>query len=85
MSFTGPVTLSTGAIGINTTSGAAAGANISFSSTIDGAQALTLNAGTSGTVTFSGVIGGTTPLTGLTVTNALSTGLNNTITTSAEL
>ena len=58
MSFTGPVTLSTGAIGINTTGGASpGGASISFNGTLNGAEALTLNAGTSGTITFGGAVG----------------------------
>ena len=64
------MTLSTGAISIDTTSGALGGANISFSSTLNGAQNLTLNAGTSGTITFTGAVGGTNALTKLAFTNA---------------
>ena len=44
-----------------------ANSTISFGATIDGAQNLTVAAPT-GTITFSGVVGGTTPLTSLTAT-----------------
>lgn len=57
-----------------TTTGAG---GINFSSTIDGAHALTLAAGTA-PVTLSGIVGGATPLTSLTVTttNTLGGGFN---------
>ncbi|NBV93297.1 MAG: hypothetical protein EBT29_02345, partial [Proteobacteria bacterium] len=47
--------------------------NILFSSTVDGAYALTIvNSGT-GDVTFTGAVGGTAPLTGLTITTDVLT------------
>src|SRR5438093_11469635 len=42
--------------------GTAAGANINFSSTINGAQLLDLYAGTGGTLTVNGAVGGGTPV-----------------------
>lgn len=58
MTLTGPRTIDTN----NTTD-----ANITFTSTINGGQALTLNGGT-GAILVQGAIGGTTPLTSLTAT-----------------
>jgi hypothetical protein len=57
--FTGAVTL-----GSDTTVNAGAG-NVTFAATVDGAQNLTVLSGA--TATFTGVVGGTTPLTSLTV------------------
>ena len=51
--------------------GTAAGANVNFSSTLDGANALTFRAGTAGNLTFGGVVGGINPPTNLTFTSAL--------------
>ena len=47
-----------------------AGDNVSFSSAINGAQSLGVNAGTAGNVSFGGTIGQTTALTSLAVTAA---------------
>ena len=44
-----------------------AGANISSNNTIDGAHALTLNAGTAGNIVLQKAVGGTTPLASLTI------------------
>ena len=59
VSFNGPVTLATGAITVTTNN-----ESVNFSSIVNGAEALTVNAGT-GTTTFSGAVGGGTPLTSL--------------------
>jgi parallel beta-helix repeat protein len=59
--LTGPVAIS---------SGAGAG-DISFASTLDGAQRMTVAAGT-GAVTFTGAVGNTTALGGLAITSAAS-------------
>ncbi|MDD4907515.1 MAG: hypothetical protein PHJ00_00475 [Candidatus Omnitrophica bacterium] len=48
----------------------AAGDDITFTSTINGAKILTLNSGSSGDIDLQGIIGGVTPLTGLIITNA---------------
>ena len=75
--FTGPVTLATGAIAVTT-----ANAAVSFAGTLNGAQALSVNAG-SGTTTFGAAVGGSTPLTSLTTDSGGSTVLNGgSITTS---
>ncbi len=68
---TGAALLGTG-VSIDTTNGGGTptGNNISFSSTINNAQTLTLNSGTTGTTSFSGIIGGSTPLTSITATGA---------------
>ena len=64
IAFTGPVDLDhSSAVSVSSGSG---GGNISFSSTVNGAQALTVTAGT-GSVTFSGAVGGSTRLASLTV------------------
>jgi trimeric autotransporter adhesin len=72
VSVNGPVTLSGATRTIDTTQGgaAAAGAGVSFSSTVDGATNLTVSAGTGGDVTFTGAIGGTTAIDNLTVTGS---------------
>src|SRR5205823_1895239 len=53
-----------------------AGNNITFASTVDGAQALTVNTSGSGTTTFGGAVGGTIALTNLTTNADGSTHLN---------
>ena len=74
VTMTGPVALSTDVTVDSTNAGGtAAGANISFSSTVNGAHNLTLTGGTSGTVLLSGAVGGTTPLISLTATGATIT------------
>lgn len=75
--FNGVVTLATSST-IDTTSGAATGANIGFSSTVNGTadltQTLTLAAGTVGDISITGATGGgvgsTTRLSFLTINNA---------------
>ena len=74
IAVTGATTLATGAITV--TGAGAAGDNISFSSTFDGSQALTVSAGAA-TVSFGGAIGGTTAVSSLSVTstNAAATAI----------
>ena len=60
ITFTGPVALATGPIAVTTNNAA-----ITFAGTVNGAEALSVNAG-SGTTTFAAAVGGTTPLTSLT-------------------
>lgn len=67
VTFNGNVTLNANLL-IDVDSTTASDGNVSFSGTIDGAQALTITAG-SGTVTLGGEVGSTTPLSGLTVTS----------------
>ena len=81
VTMTGPVTLAAGVV-IDTTNGGgtAAGSNINFSgssTTINGAFALGLNGGTGGTVTLGGVVGGSSALSTLTVTNAATINVNS--------
>lgn len=74
VTLAGPVLLATGAVSISTAS--TTGGNIAFNSTVDSAsnlapRSLTLTAGSgaqAGTVTFSGIVGGTAALTDLDVT-----------------
>src|SRR5207253_2621579 len=73
IAVTGAANLATGAIVVQT-AGLAATDDITFGSTIDGAQNLTLAAG-AGDVLLSGAIGGTTPVNTLTVTSANSASL----------
>jgi filamentous hemagglutinin family protein len=70
VSFSGKTMLG-GAATVDTTNAgaAAAGAGISFSSTLDGAQALTLNSG-GAAITLPGAVGSATPLASLTATGA---------------
>ena len=74
VSMTGPTALTANAI-VDTTNagGTAAGANITFSNTLNGAHTLSLIGGTGGTVLLSGAVGGTTPLTSLTANAAMVT------------
>jgi filamentous hemagglutinin family protein len=71
ITISGPCTIS-GNPTIDSTNGGsiATGADITFSNTINGATALTLRAGTSGTLFLNGAIGGVTPLTNLSFTSA---------------
>lgn len=59
---------------INTTSGAATGANVTIQGTVDGTtaagQSLALNAGTLGNISLNSNVGGTTRLNTLSITNA---------------
>ena len=79
IAFTGPVDLDHSAA-VTVSSGTGAG-NIAFSSTVNGARALTVTAGT-GSAAFSGAMGGTTALTGLTVSGG-QIDLNSVSTTGA--
>ncbi len=72
ITMTGPVAIANSPT-FDTTSSALAGANISFSSTLNGATALTLLGGTGGTVTFTGIVGGAAALTSLSVTSSIIT------------
>ena len=82
--MTGPTTL-TANVAIDTTNagGTAAGANISFSSTINGARTLTLTGGTTGTILLGGAVGGTTALTSLSANAATITQSSTVNTTGA--
>ena len=53
--------------------GTSTGANINFSNTVNGAQALVATGGSAGVVTFTGAVGGTTALTSLTASGATVT------------
>ena len=77
-SFTGPVTL--GAASTLTTTNS----NVTFSSTVNGNYGLTVAAGT-GDTTFTGAIGGSTALNGLTVTTGALTAANIGLQSSASL
>ena len=84
ISLTGPVTLTANTVLDSTNAGGtAAGANITLSSTTNGARTLTLTGGTGGVVSF-GALGGTVALTKLTVTGAtINQNATSTITTGA--
>ncbi|MBU0956899.1 MAG: hypothetical protein KKI09_15865 [Spirochaetes bacterium] len=75
VSFTGAVDLDAAGL-ITVTGGSAAGDDISFTSTIDGTQSLTLVAGL-GAVNLQGNAGTTTPLNLFTVTSAAQADLAN--------
>ncbi len=77
VSFTGPVTL--GANLTITTDNAVNDGSITFSSTINGNNTLTLNAGTGGTITITGALGGGTALGAVTVTNCSSGTFSSTV------
>jgi filamentous hemagglutinin family protein len=68
--FNSPVLLATGPIAVTTHDGA-----VNFNDTVNGAQALTVNAGT-GTTTFGAAVGGTTALTSVTTDAGGTTALN---------
>jgi autotransporter-associated beta strand protein len=81
--YTGAMTLGATTLLDSNNAGAGSNGSISFTSTVDGAQALTLSSGT-GTDTFGGGVGGTTPLTSLSDTAgtiAINGGAVNTTTT----
>ncbi|MBS0603790.1 MAG: filamentous hemagglutinin N-terminal domain-containing protein, partial [Verrucomicrobia bacterium] len=80
ISLTGVVNLGAN-LSLDTTNagGSPAGSNITFSSTVNGARALTLNGGTGGVVTLTGAVGGTTALSSLTVTNSAALNFNSTV------
>ena len=81
ITMTGPVVITAAPTFDSTNAGgAAAGANISFSSTLNGATALTLRAGTGGNVSFTGAVGGTNALTNLSFTSANLIQIGNNIT-----
>ena len=67
---------------INTTSGAATGATITFGGNLNGATAITLQAGTAGNIAFTGIVGGSAPPTNLIFTSAHQIQIGNNITVS---
>ena len=73
---TDQVTLSTGAVAVATTDD-----DVTFEAQVDGAQALTVNAGT-GTTRFYAVVGGTTPLLSVTTDAGGRTEIGASVTTS---
>ncbi|MCK4592266.1 hypothetical protein KAT63_02360, partial [Candidatus Parcubacteria bacterium] len=82
VSFTGAVTLGAG---LNiTTDNTTNDGTITFSSTVDGANTLTLTNG-AGAVTLGGIIGGTTPITSLSVTGAGTATINTTAITTRDV
>ncbi len=66
-------------LGADTTLTSSGNNNITFNSTINGAHALAVN--TTGVTTFSGIIGGSTPLSSLTTNAGGSTRIGASITT----
>jgi filamentous hemagglutinin family protein len=70
IAFNGPMTLATGAIAVTT-----ANAAVNFNGAIDGAQALTVNAG-SALTTFGGTVGAATALTSVTTDAGGTTAIN---------
>ncbi len=60
--------LTLGALGVTTSADISATGDITFSTALDGDYDLTLDAG--GDITFMGVVGGTTPLDAVSITNA---------------
>ena len=71
--FTGLLDLNGLNLSINTTNNnVTTGGDITFNQNVNGAGTLTLNAGSTGNIIASGTIGATTPLTGVTITNAAS-------------
>src|SRR5262249_55856507 len=69
-------------LGANTTLNSTGGGNITINGTLDGAQTLVVN--TAGNSTFSGIVGGTTPLTSLATDAAGNTVIGANITTSNQ-
>ena len=72
ITFNGPVDLHADVTVISDEDDDGTAGNITFTSTVDGAQALTVNAG-GGTVELQGAVGGTTKLASLTVTGGTIT------------
>jgi filamentous hemagglutinin family protein len=86
VSINGDVTLADTAsdlVVVNTTSGAASGANVTIQGTIDGTtaggQSLAINAGSLGNIVLSSDVGGTTRLNTLSITNANDATLSGTV------
>ena len=77
--FDGPVQLTTGGVQIDVQTAGNVGDDVTFTSTIDGAEVLAVGA-FFGDATFAGHIGGTTPLEGFAAT-ALNLAVANVITT----
>ncbi|MFA6502035.1 MAG: filamentous hemagglutinin N-terminal domain-containing protein, partial [Parachlamydiales bacterium] len=83
ITMTGPVAITAAPTFDTTNVGASLGGSINFatsSSTINGATSLTLRAGTAGTVSFTGAVGGSSALTNLTFTSANLIHIGNNIT-----
>ncbi|WP_254512258.1 autotransporter-associated beta strand repeat-containing protein [Anatilimnocola floriformis] len=72
-----PLTINNGVAGPDATG------NIVFGGTVNGAAALTINL--AGTATFTGAVGGTTPLTSVTITTADDVTFNSTVATTGNL
>jgi filamentous hemagglutinin family protein len=70
ITFTGPVALATGPIAVTTNNAA-----VTFTGTVNGAQTLTVNAGT-GLTTFGGAVGVTSALTSVTTDSGGTTAIN---------
>ncbi len=79
LTFTGAVTLSSGAVSLTSNDGA-----IQFASTVDGGQDLTLTAG-AGNITATGAVGGTTALASVLVNSAADVTLSSTIQTTGNV
>ena len=77
----------TGAVNLNAASAVStggAGGNITFTSTIDNANNLTLTAGT-GNVDITGAVGGTTPVSQFSIASAVQSDVNNISGTNIEI
>ncbi|HYE86471.1 MAG TPA: hypothetical protein VEA16_08965, partial [Vicinamibacterales bacterium] len=93
VSFATAVTLAGGAntVTIDTTGNGASpnGANLTFTSTVNAStgdtERLTVNTGNAGDVLFNGIVGGTTALGNLAITNAHHLTFNNNVTAAALL
>ena len=81
-SGTGTIAFNAALTATGTNSITTAGGNITFSSTVDGGQGLTVNAG-SGVTQFAGAVGGTAELTSLTVSGSGAITLQSDVTTTA--
>ncbi len=79
ITLTGPVIITNTPTLDTTNAGGTTGANIRFTSTLDGAVPLVLRSGTVGNVIFSGIVGGTNPLTNLSFTSANQIQIGNDI------
>ncbi len=79
--ITGATTLGASSVTLDTTGDSATGADIDFSSTVDGAGSLIMKAGSVGVITFPGAVGGTTRLTSLSIESASLVNTKNVKTT----
>lgn len=81
VAFAGAVTINQN---VQVSSGAAGGGNITFQNTLNGANALTLIAGT-GDVAFNSTVGNVVNLSSITISNARNVDFDNTVQTSGNL